>query len=336
VVRRALKSDARFAVSIIKTESSASESGALDHIDYVESELPVPISIGAANLVMIPSRERKHSRPPSTSLPLVLRSLRIVAVNVLIAAFQRADAATVLPLLLSASMSALFDSIFSSIALGSRKDLSKEESSGGGDEDCGIGNSLTFVAACLQALFVALYRLPYPQLDTSDTVPHTPYPFSCEQLVWDTTVVARSLSAALATVQQPHRVASDECCLAALKLLMALVAKVPALFSSPQQQQQQSQQPGVTLPLGEPTSSTLSSSVRAVAMLIPQAGVADGMGESFLSSPRARTFRGYPEVNGPAAMEAVRKSVESLVSSDAHTRSPDVINLATQLLKALG
>jgi hypothetical protein len=244
-----------------------------------------------------------------------------------ISAFQRADPARVLPRLLHAALPAL---------LAAAKSPSAGRPDGGADR----GWSATLRAAALQGLFVGTFRLPFPATSlpatghlSSSSNGSVACPPLARALVSRSAFVASVLATALAALAPPPLVAplaapaptpgaaaaaqaaaapapssAVEC--AALKLLMALVARAPGLFDA-----------APARGSGGPSAAL----VRAVTLPSP----------SSLLAPRGQAAAAsveYPGVDGPRALAQCRAAVRACA---VRCQDPTARQLAAQLTEAL-
>ena len=287
----------------------------------------------ASSMLNIKGSNLKVIKTPADSMSLSngARALRIVAANTLIAAFQRTDSVATLPTLLRASLPCL---------------LATARSSRGAPSDDASSDAVR--AAALQALFVAVYRLPYEAAYRAHDSP-------CKKLVLDTLFVADSLAASLSAlpalasehaepvirettkeagvVESRNEVHALEVEEAGLKLLMALAAKVPHLFDR-------------TSALHGASQNHLSSRdalVQAVTLPNTCSGVLGSEGivgaEDKAAAEKGGRLR-FPGIDGPEVLAQAQASVAAVLARHETKKecgnAAVVKQLAMQLLVVLG
>jgi hypothetical protein len=286
------------------------------------------LNVKRSNLVVLSSSVLREGAAKSdgTSAPGI-RALRIIAANAHIAAMQRCDPRNTLPLVLRDSFPSL---------LATARGHTREGST------ALPGASGALRAAALQALFVGAYRLTYGPPDASA---------ACQELVHATPFVADTLAAALAAlapapatpetlIREVKTMASapdlpgatpaqdDGVEMAALKVLMALAAKVPNLFAATPFQA------GDRASLGGRSASlvkamTLPASAGVLGTTSLSEGAAEGAGAG-------AAVKEFPRLDGPSALASLRSTVGGLASGRSGTGSAAVRRLAAQLLGAVG
>ena len=286
------------------------------------------LNVKSSNLRVVGAEEDQGRAVFDEAATAGLRGLRIIAANAHIATMQRCDPRIILPLVIR-------DALPDLLAAARCQPLSRV---------AGPGASNSLRAAALQALFVGTFRLAYGQPDAKDELPQPP---ATVKLLHSTAFVADTLAAALAAFPSSSLLSTDtlirelkadesvqpdtafgngeEVEIAALKVLMALTAKIPGLFKAASPQ---------GLGGGGVSLGGRSASLMKVVSLPPRAtgilGGADGGSDSAAAAPD-----GYPNLDGPSVLVAIRSTVAAVASGRAGCGSKAVTQLAVQLLGAL-